>query len=473
MIALWLATVGAFAADLPDRGQCAALGGQQRAVSQTWFAQPNTDPWPGLTIGGDTAAWTRLTRSLEVGHLPPQGAVLAEELLQAIPTDEPPPAHGHPFAVRAEVAASPWERDAAIVRLTVTGRRPKFLDRPRAHVVLVIDEAVELFESRSVAREGVQQLITGLRHDDLVSIVASDGARLAMEATRASDAQSINAALDDLRLVRKGRLSESLDQAWHLLDQEPPDTLRRIVLVSDGELELIFEGDRLMDAAAHHARNGIGLVGLGFGDRYARDDSIEAIVQAAGGPMLHLSYPFDGTQLAEHIGPVLEPAVRDVRMLVEWDETQVKGVHRVGNHTDRVSGLGPQGSSVGGEIGVGQTTTVLYEVRLHPGADGRDLGNMSIQATPPGRRAVTYRVEVPGDMQPFESASPDLRIALAAASLGEVLAGEQTRDRLPPVRVAQIARKAIRPEYDRDRQLADMADRAVELLGYRKECYER
>ena len=459
--------------DIPDRADCAAVGTYRRAVSQTWFGEPNTDPWPGLTIGGDTATWNRLTRMLEVGHLPPPGAVLAEELIQAIPTDEPPPINGRPFALRAEVADSPWEQDAAIVRVTVTGRRPQFLDRPRAHVVLVIDEVIAEWELMDVVRKGVQELVTGLRHDDLITIIGSHDGRVALEATRAEDLGDIRLAMDEMRLSTRGRLSDSLETGWDILDQAPLGDLRRMVIVSDGELELIFEGDRLMAQASRHAAAGIGVVGLGFGERQSRDDSVEAIVLAAGGPMLHLAYPFDGTQLAEHIGPLLEPAARDVRLLVEWDETQVAGVHRVGNDRDRVSGLGPAGESVGGEIGVGQTATVIYEVRLRPGAMGSSLGEVSVQATPPGRQPQQLRVDLPGDPRPFVQASPDLRLAVAAASLAEVIGGRQTRQRLPPQRVADIARAAMRPEYDRDRQLADMADRAVQLLDYREVCARR
>ncbi len=472
MNALWILLAGAMASDLPERADCAALGQPHHATSETWFAEPNTDPWPGLTIGGDTAAWTRLTRNLEVGHLPPPGTVHAQELMQAIPTDEPPPLHDRPFAVRAEVAASPWEDNAAIVKLTVTGRRPQFLDRPRAHVVIVIDEAIEQFEVKSVARHGLQELVTGLRHDDLVSIIGSDGARLSLEATRADNLPRINEALDEMRLVKKGQLPKSIERAWRILRQEPATVLRRVVLASDGELELIFQGDRLMSNAALHASNGIGTVGLGFGDRYARDDSLEAIVQAAGGPMLHLAYPYDGAQLAEHIGPLLEPAIRDVRLLVEWDETQVAGVHRVGNHLDRVTGLGPVGTSVGGEVGVGQTATVLYEVRLRGSAD-RPLGRASVLGTPPGQRPLQYAAELPADFPAFEDASADLQLAVAAASLAEVLAGEQTRARVPPERVAEIARAAVRPEYERDRELANMAERTAELLRFSEICYQR
>jgi hypothetical protein len=87
-------------------------------VATSWFDEPNTDPWPGLTIGGDTASFTRLARTLELGRLPAPGSVRPEELVQALPTDEAPPENAQELAVRVEVARSPWEAGAALGRPT-------------------------------------------------------------------------------------------------------------------------------------------------------------------------------------------------------------------------------------------------------------------------------------------------------------------------------------------------------------------
>ena len=126
---------------------------------------------------------------------------------------------------------------------------------------------------------------------------------------------------------------------------------------------------------------------------------------------------------------------------------------------------------MGGLIGVGQTATVLYEVRLDSSADDLSLGRVGVMATPPGGRTERQMVELPTRPVRFERASKDLRIAVAAASLAELLAAQQPLDRVPPERVLDLARRAARPEYERDQQLVDLARRSVQLLRTRQECH--
>ena len=469
MIAMWIATMSSAqgADQLPE----VCLGHRPDRPARSWFDTPNADPWPGLTIGSDTATWTRLARTLERGRLPPRGSVRPEELVQALAIDAPPPPPGHELVLRTEVTTSPWARDTSVVRVTLTGRRPRFLDRPRAHVVLVIDEQVQDRATLSVAQGALRSLITGLRHDDTVAIIGS-GSPLGglLGSTPAEDEATILGSVDRITPTSDGDLPAALEHAYDLLAAEAQTDLRRVLLLSDGDLDLVAQDRALTSMVTTAARDGIGLVGLGFGERHARDDSVEALVRAAGGSTLHLAYPYDGQALADHLGPVLEPAAIDTRVLVEWNPSVVAGVHRVGNHLDRLSGLGPKTEPVGGELGVGQTATVLYEVRLHPDVPHTDIGRVTVRATPPGAGPRERKATLPYPDRTFEEGSADLRLAVAAASLGELLAGHQSTDRISPARVASLAASAARAEYPRDRQLVELARQAAALLALRETC---
>ena len=455
MIAVWLWGMTGVAAELGCRLD------QRAPVS--WFDAPNEDPWPGLTISGHSAAWSRLSRSIERGRLPARGAVRPEELVQALDITQRPPRGNEDLAVRIEVAQSPWEAGAAVVRATLTGRRARNRRRAPAHVVFVVDQDAQVPRTMVVARRALHAIVSGLGPNDTVSIIGSTSGALSAP---------IAAAIDGLQPVGRGGVPEALEAGWAALQEAPPDALRRLILVSDGDLELLEQSEHLTTRAMQLSSEGIGLVGLGYGEDHGRDDSVEAIVQAAGGPLLHIAQPFDGSQIAQHLHSLLEPAARDVRVLVHWDERQVAGVHRVGNHFGRLTGLGPAAENVGGEIGVGQTATVLYEVRLRPGAVG-PLGGIRVQSSAPGSPPRERRVRIPVVQNDFDDASPDLKISVAAASLGELLSGTQALDRVPPERVASLAASAARPNKPRDQALVTLAQRAAELLRSQERCAPR
>jgi hypothetical protein len=62
---------------------------------------------------------------------------------------------------------------------------------------------------------------------------------------------------------------------------------------------------------------------------------------------------------------------------------------------------------------------------------------------------------------------------VAAAALGELLAREQSPERVAPAVVADIAAAAARPEYSRDEQLVHLTRRASELMQLREDCQLR
>jgi hypothetical protein len=73
----------------------------------------------------------------------------------------------------------------------------------------------------------------------------------------------------------------------------------------------------------------------------------------------------------------------------------------------------------------------------------------------------------------LQEASADLRLAVAAASLGELLAGEQSAERVQADDIVALAQQAARREYDRDAQLVYLAERSAELFALQRACRAR
>ena len=150
------------------------------------FEAPDLNPWPGLTPGDDNAAWARVAQSLRQGQLPPPGSARAEEVVAALPTDDPPPPLGDDLIVRAESAFSPWDPNTALVRIAVTTRRPRPLDRGPVNLAVVIDAGADTDTGLATARVSLEEIVSALRDDDTLAIVDS-GAQTLLAPTPIAD----------------------------------------------------------------------------------------------------------------------------------------------------------------------------------------------------------------------------------------------------------------------------------------------
>lgn len=424
------------------------------------FEAPDVDPWPGLTPGGDNATWARVAQALRNGRLPSPGSARAEEVVAALPTDDPPPPPGEDLIVRTETATTPWDRTTALVRIAVTTRRPRPLDRAPVHLAVVVDSGADTDTGLVTARAAVSELASALRPDDSLALVDSAGLRW----TGPTTGDDLFAAIDRMTPSDRHDLSAALVAGYESLAHL--DGARRVILVSDGDLSLIEDGDRLSALVADGAAGGVSLATVGYGDLHGRDEGLESLARAAGGTYLHLRGGDDARRLlGDALAPLVEPVLNDVRLVVEWGPG-VSGVHRTGNHLDRLRGLGPAEPS-GSELGAGRTAVVVYEVQLAPGSS--PLGTVRVRSTPVSTgipRVDTAALATPAG--PLSEASPSMQIAVAASTFAELLSGSRSFDRIDDLE--PLATRARRPEYAEDAELVELVGLALPLLRERRAC---
>ncbi|MEZ4238687.1 MAG: von Willebrand factor type A domain-containing protein [Myxococcota bacterium] len=467
---MWLAMVGALAWGGPLAGpvtvdHCDVDGRLRwaRSVppSDDRFDPPDADPWPGVTPGASAAAWARIADAVRSGSLPPSGAVRPEEIVQMLPPDDPPPPPGEDVVVRAEAVASPWSADEAVLRIAVTTRRPRPLDRAPVRVAVVVDARTDGDSGLRTARRAIRALAQGLRPDDTVTLV--DSARgIVAPAAPVGDGAALLAAADGLVAVERDHdLPGALIRGYAALAGGTGPS--RVVLLSDGDVGLVEQFDALGALASSRAGVGVGLTAVGIGTLHGRDESLEGLARAAGGTYLGLRDGDDAQRmLGDFVSSVVEPVVTDVRLVVDWGPAVV-GVHRMGNHQERLSDLGPA-TPAGRELGAGRTAVVVYEVKLAPGAQGLSLGRVRVRST--SVRDGVPRVEalqLPDGRAPYAEASPSARLALVATELGELIVGTRPAERAPDL--VALAASAQRAEYPEDAELVEVVTLAAPLLA--------
>lgn len=101
--------------------------------------QTAANPVSTFSIDVDTGSYSNVRRFLSAGTLPPVDAVRVEELINYFRYDDPAPTNGQPFAVRTELAPTPWNNDSLLLRVGIAGRDIATADLPPANLVFLVD----------------------------------------------------------------------------------------------------------------------------------------------------------------------------------------------------------------------------------------------------------------------------------------------------------------------------------------------
>ena len=100
----------------------------------------NENPVSTFSIDVDTGSYANVRRMLNVGQLPIQDAVRAEELINYFSYDYPNNAQENkPFAVVKEMAPSPWNPDQYLLHLGIKAQDQINTEIPNANLVFLID----------------------------------------------------------------------------------------------------------------------------------------------------------------------------------------------------------------------------------------------------------------------------------------------------------------------------------------------
>jgi Ca-activated chloride channel family protein len=147
---------------------------------------------------------------------------------------------------------------------------PSTLERPSAHVAVVVDVANLDAPTLDVLNTGVGQIAGALEADDRLSIIeyASRPRVLLENGDETAELPTLGAE----PLGVAGDLYGALATAGRLVDGDPDGRVGRIILVSSGAATAgIDDDERIVTLAESYARAGVALNVIGFGDPTASE----------------------------------------------------------------------------------------------------------------------------------------------------------------------------------------------------------
>ncbi|MFS8395351.1 DUF3520 domain-containing protein [Xanthomonas campestris pv. raphani] len=350
-----------------------------QTLSDNPIVQAAEQPVSTFSIDVDTGSYSNVRRFLNAGTLPPVDAVRVEELINYFRYDDPAPTDGTPFAVRTELAPTPWNTDTLLLRIGVAGREVPTAALPTANLVFLVDVSgsMDAPDKLPLLQSSLKLLVRQLRKQDRITLVTYAGSTAVVLPPTSGDQQTrIVEAIDSLQSGGGTAGASGIELAYKAAQQAyMRGGINRILLATDGDFNVgVTDFDQLKGMVAEKRRSGVALSTLGFGTGNYNDTLMEQLADAGDGAYAYIDSALEARKVLTHeLGSTLATIARDVKIQVEFNPGTVKEYRLIGYENRALRREDFNNDQVdAGDIGAGHTVTALYEITPAQGAASVD-----------------------------------------------------------------------------------------------------
>ena len=406
------------------------------------FVSTDEDPLSTFALDVDTASFVVARNFLRGGMLPPPEAVRVEEFVNYFDGGyEPMPDE---FVIGTEAAPSPFAADGHVL-LRVGVRAPDVLAGVAApeSIVVVMDRSGsmgqaagyrgERLERIQLAHRAVELLLEGLADGTRVGIVTyDDRVETVIEPTDvAGNRESIMTRVRDEVTPRGSTNAAAGLVSGYEMALAEADSGRPVLvlLLSDGVANVgATRTDEILERIGERGDIGLSTIGVGLGP--FNDALMEQLANTADGTYHYIdSFREARRILADNLPSLLSVAARDAKIQVEFNPATVRSYRLLGFENRDVADEDFRDNTVdAGEVGLGQSSTALYELELVPPSERQGaattLATVTLRYEHPRRGSIT-EIEAgigAGDAAAsFAAAGAHFRLAAVVAEFAEVL----------------------------------------------------
>ena len=406
------------------------------------FVDTLRDPLSTFALDVDTASYVVTRNHLDGGVLPPMEAVRVEEFVNYFDGGYEP--EWDEFAIHMEAAPSPFARDGYVL-LRVGVRAPDVLADvviPDS-VIVVMDRSGSMGEQAGYGGEWLDRIQLAHEAVDLLLDGLPDGTRIGIVSYDdhvATVVEPTDVAGNRDRIMRRVRdevyprgstnagagLVAGYDMA---LDEARRGREVLVMLLSDGVANVgATRTDQILRDIGDRGDIGLTTIGVGLGP--FNDVLMEQLANSADGTYHYIDSTHEARRIfGSNIVSLLALAARDAKIQVEFNPDTVISYRLLGFENRDVADEDFRDNTVdAGEVGLGQSSTALYELELVGRSRDRSsrdwLATATLRYQRPRRGSITeIEQSVTGAdiARSFASASPHFRLAAVAAEFAEVL----------------------------------------------------
>ena len=322
-----------------------------------------------FSIDVDAASYSNVRRFLQMGQLPPAGAVRIEEMVNYFHYDYPQPQNDIPFSINTEMAQCPWNTAHRLVLIGLQGKKIPVENLPPSNIVFLIDVSGSMMEENKLplVQASMKLLVDQLREQDKVSLVAYAGnAGLVLPATSGASKATIKDAIDRLEAGGSTAGGAGIQLAYKIAKENfMKGGNNRVILCTDGDFNVgASSDDALISIIEEERKSGVFLTVLGFGMGNYKDNKMEKLADKGNGNHAYIDGMNEARKvLVNEFGGTLFTIAKDVKLQIEFNPAKVQAYRLIGYENRLLNKEDFNNDQKdAGELGSGHTVTALYEV---------------------------------------------------------------------------------------------------------------
>lgn len=339
------------------------------AYVENSFTSPLSEALSTFSIDVDAASYTNFRRYINQGQFPPKDAIRIEEFINYFKYKYDEPTTKDPVKVTTEVGQCPWDKEHRLVRIGVKAKETEKENLPPSNLVFLIDVSGSMAGANRIdlVKKSMNLLVNNLRDTDRVAIVvyASEvGEKLA--STRGSEKQKIKDVIDGLIASGSTNGAGGIQKAYEIAEKNfIKGGNNRIILCTDGDFNVgVSSNDGLQSLIEEKRKSGVFLSILGYGMGNYKDSKMQILAEKGNGNASYIDNMQEANRvLVQEFSGTLFTIAKDVKLQIEFNPTHVQAYRLIG-YESRILNKEDFNDDTkdGGEMGVGQTVTALYEI---------------------------------------------------------------------------------------------------------------
>ncbi len=442
-------------------------------ITENRFLKVKDNPLSTFSIDVDAASYSNVRRFLNLGQLPPAGAVRIEELINYFHYEYPQPTGEHPFSINTEISDCPWNKNNKLVLIGLQGKKIPTENLPASNLVFLIDVSGSMDEPNKLplVKTSMKMLVDQLREKDRVAIVVYAGnAGLVLPSTSGDDKTKIKDAIDNLEAGGSTAGGAGIRLAYKIAKENfAKEGNNRVILCTDGDFNIGASSDDEMENLITEEKNsGVFLTVLGFGMGNYKDSKMEKLADKGNGNHAYIDQLSEAKKvLVNEFGGTLFTIAKDVKLQIEFNPAKVQGYRLIGYENRLLNKEDFNNDKKdAGELGSGHTVTALYEIipagvksdfleKVDPLKYQNNVVPLSKSSHSDEMMTVKFRYKAPdGDVSkliehpvldeqiPVAKTSDNFRFAASVAEFGMLLRNSEFKSNASFSNVLALAKKA-------------------------------
>lgn len=338
-------------------------------IVENRFMPVTDNPLSTFSIDVDAAAYSNVRSMLNMGHLPPAGAVRIEEMINYFHYEYPQPDGDKPFSINTEIASCPWNEQHKLVLIGLQGKKIPVENLPPSNLVFLIDVSGSMMEPNKLplVKQSMKILTDQLRPQDKVAIVVYAGAAgVVLPATDGEHKDRIKDAIEQLQAGGSTAGGAGIQLAYKIAQENfVKNGNNRVLLCTDGDFNVGVSSDASLETLIEEKRKtGVFLTVLGYGSDNYRDGKMQKLADKGNGNHAYIDNFSEARKvLVNEFGGTLFTIAKDVKLQVEFNPAKVQSYRLIGYENRMLNKEDfNDDSKDAGELGSGHTVTALYEV---------------------------------------------------------------------------------------------------------------